>query len=1015
MEAQALPRQSRIAPELSAKPSVELAGSVNPLTARAVDLGAVNSNLQLSSLTLNISLSAAQRQELATLQVALQDKKSPQYHKWLTQAEYGARFGLAEADLSHLKSWLTAQGFTVRGVSKSRNAITFSGKAWQVESVFHTQLHQYKLNGENHFANATALRVPAPIASLVMNVRGVDDFRPKPQLRKPVAQPNYTVSSSLDFLSPGDWATIYSLNAVYSAGFDGTGTDVAVVGQSYAPQSDIDNFRTASGLPATNLNYVCLPTTTVPCTDAASMATGYLAEADLDIEWAGGIAPNATVDYIYAPADDPSLGVLDALQYAIQNFTTVTGSVAPIISMSYTFGCEANFPLLPLMDALGQQASTQGQTLVVSAGDSGAAGCDTANDPTVTSATGGLAIEVPGDSPNYTAVGGTMFSGDVGDAASYWTQTNGLVNSAILYIPESPWNESSPTTGLAAGGGGESTAPYIDPTTGLPTGALQFPLPSWQSNLVYGALGRLVPDVSFSAAAGHDGYMTCTSDESATDLSLYGAECFSGGYVSAGGSAGQAFFPVGGTSASAPSFAGMLALFVQRYGPLGNINPVIYSIATDPTNYAASFQDIANGNNDIPCTGGTGCTSGLIGFAATAGYDEATGLGSVNGNGMLASLSNFFSQSNSATTVSAAPNPVVFGSSVDLTANVTSLVAGTLTGTVTFSTSASTLGSAPLVGGVASLTGVPTTATNGLALGSDTISATYSGDTNYLSSTGVTSLLVSTPYSSIVTVTGGPVVYGGTVTVTATVSSLSPGIPTGSVTFATNTVILGTVPIVAGVASQTFAATALNGISLGTNLITASYSGDSNFLPANGTLGLIVYDPALPLLLSLSSNTATAGGTGFTLTATGANFTPTSVILWNGSVRTTTYISSTQLSAAISATDITAAKTDLVTVANLSPAGISTALTFTVQLSAPIATITSATTYLTTDGSGNYALTLTGTGFLPSSVVDWNGTPAVTTTYISPGLLSATITSLATPATLTVVNPAGTSAGFQLQ
>jgi len=665
------------------------------------------------------------------------------------------------------------------------------------------------------------------------------------------------------------------------------------------------------------------------------------------------------------------------------------------------------------MDALGQEASTQGQTIVVAAGDSGAAGCDTSNDPTVTSASGGLAIEVPGDSPNYTAVGGTMFTGDVGDTASYWIQTVGLVNSAIQYIPESPWNESSLTVGLAAGGGGESTAPYIDPTTGLPTGALEFPLPSWQSGLVYGTQGRLVPDVSFTAGAGHDGYMTCTSDETTSNVALYGTEC-ANGYISSGGTAGQALFPAGGTSASTPSFAGMLALFVQRYGPLGNINPVIYSIASDPGSYAASFQDIANGNNDIPCTGGTGCTSGLIGFAATGGYDEATGLGSVNGNGMLGALSNYFSQATSTTTVSAAPNPVVFGNTVTLTANVTSLVAGTLTGTVTFSTSSSTLGSAPLVGGVATLTGVPTTTADGLGLGSDTITATYSGDTNYLVSNGTTSLLVSTPFASIVTVTGGPVVNGGTVTLTATVSSLSPGIPSGTVTFATDTVVLGTVPIVAGVATLSVAATAANGFSLGTNNITASYSGDANFLPGTGILGLIVYDPALPLLLTLSSNTATAGGTGFTLTANGANFTPTSVVLWNGAVRTTTYISSTQLNAAISATDIAAAAVNNVSVANLSPAGTSTALTFTVQASAPVATITGATTYLTPDGSGNYTLTVTGTGFVPSSVVDWNGT-GQTTTYISPGILSATVTSTTTPATLTVVNPAGTSPGFQLQ
>jgi subtilase family serine protease len=998
--AQVSGRPNRISLETPAKPIVELSGSVHPLTAKATDLGAVNSNLSLNSLTLNIGPSAQQKQEIAALLGQLQNPKSAQYHKWLTQAEYGARFGLTEADLGQLTSWLNSQGFTVRNVSKSRNAIVFSGKVWQVESAFHTQLHQYRLKDENHFANATPLHIPGQFAGVVLDVRGLDDFRPKASVRRIPVTPAFYGSDGANYLSPGDWATIYNLTGVYGAGFDGTGTHIGVVGQTYAPQADIDSFRTAAGLPATKLTYACI--SAADCTDAAGVNPGDLAEADLDIEWTGGIASNATVDYIYAAGDDPSLGVFDALQYAIESYTTAGGSVVPVISMSYTT-CEAQFPgaLIPVIDAAGQQASLQGQTLVAASGDSGAAGCDADGDPTVTVAGGGLSVVVPADSPNFTAVGGTTLSGDESDPTPYWLAQTGLVNSAIQYIPETPWNETG-TGGLAASGGGESTA---------------FPQPAWQSGLIANSTGRLVPDVAFAAAAAHDGYLICSADFNST---VNGTMC-SNGFYSSGGTGSAAFYAAGGTSASTPSFAGMLALMVQRYGPLGNVNPALYAMATDPPTYAAAFQDIVQGDTNEPCVSGTtGCNNGLIGFSATTGYDQATGLGSVNGNGLLTALAGFYNQAGTTAVLTAAPNPVVLGQTVTLTAAVSSLagVASPVTGTVTFTTAAATLGSAPVVGGVATLN-VTTTTANGLGLGSDTVIASYGGDVNYVASVGSTALTVSTPLSSVIVVAGGPVAAGGTVTLTATVSALFPQIPTGTVTFTTGSAILGSASLVAGVATlSNVPATAANGLGFGEDLVTASYSGDANFLPESGSFGLLVYDPRLPLLASLSSASATAGSAGFALTVTGANFTPGSLVLWNGSIRTTTYVSSSQLAAAISAADIANQTTANVTVANLSPnPGTSSALPFVVMSGTPVAAITGDSIAVAADSSGNHLLTISGMDFVPLSTVLWNG-GALSTTYLSPGILSATITSTdytTRPATVTVSNPAGTSAGYSLQ
>ena len=923
LAAQVAGRQNRISQATSAKPNTELSGTVHPLTARATDLGSVNSNLQLNSMTLNIALSAGQKQEIAALQKALQNPNSPQYHKFLTQAEYGARFGLTDADLSQLKSWLASQGFTVNGVSKTRTSISFSGKTSQVESAFQTQLHQYKLNGETHFANATALHVPAQFAGVILSVSGLDTFRPKPRTNRISARPYYTLDSSDYFLTPADWATIYSLNSIYTAGFDGTGVHVGVVGQTYAPQADIDNFRTAAGLSATKLTYACI--SSADCTDAAGISQSDLGEADVDIEWAGGIAKNATVDFIYAAADDPNQGAFEALTYAVNSYATADGSVVPVISMSYG-SCETQLAgsTVQLLDQLGAQANVQGQTLVVASGDSGPAGCDPSNDPGTPAATQGLSVEAPADSGNFTSVGGTTLSGDENNPATYWNQTLGQVNTALQYIPEIAWNETNQVSaGLDASGGGESTL---------------ITQPSWQSGLISSTTGRLVPDVAFSAAANHDAYLFCSAS---LNSAAYGTTCANGTFVSSGGTAGTALTQGGGTSVPTPAFAGMLALFVQRYGPLGNINPTLYGLfpayssSTNTTN--PIFNDITVGDNIVPCVapplGSPDCDPSTLqmGYVAGTGYDEVTGLGSIIGGALFSELKAQYPDPASTTTVTVSPSQVLSGGTATFTANVSSLVAGSITGTDTFTNAGTTFASpvTPLTNGGVATWAVAATTANGFVLGSNPVTATYNltppGGGNYLSSVGITELTVLT----------------------------------------------------------------------------------SSFDPSQA-----------PLLFALSSSTAPAGGQGFTLSVYGANFVPASVVLWNGTARPTTYVSGTQLNVAISAADIALDGTNTVSVSNPAPnAGVSSSLPFAVIVVDAIATITGDSRSLTADGSGNYALTVTGKDFVLGSLVQWNGT-GLTTTYVSSGILSATIPAglaVTAPVTLTVSNPAGTSPGFNLQ
>jgi subtilase family serine protease len=722
LTAQSAGRTNRISRDSSAQSLAALSGMAHPLIQRAADLGAVEPAMQLHSLILNIALTEDQQRQIAQIQADIDNPRSSRYHKYLTQEQYGALFGLTDADLHELTSWLTSQGFTVNSVSTSRNAIMFSGTAVHVAVAFHAQLHRYNLKGQLHFAPSTAIQIPARFAAVVSNIVGLDDFRPQPN-RRVIARPNYTVSASDHYLSPADWATIYNVNALYAAGLDGTGVHVGIVGQTYAPQSDIDNFRAASGLSSSTLTYYCM--STAHCSDAAGTASGDLSEADLDIEWAGGIAKNATVDYIYVSAADTSMNVFSALQYAIQSYKASDGKVLPVVSMSYT-SCEAQYPpaLFPWIDALGKQANLQGQTILVASGDTGPAACDWGAGVSAN----GLSVNVPADSPNFTAVGGTGFSGDLSDPSPYWQVQAELLNSAIRYIPETTWKESD-SNSIAASGGGESA---------IPEGATQpaFSQPTWQIGLTAGTTGRMVPDIAFAAGSAHDGYMSCSSDLNSAD---YGTSCGQG-YYSSGGTQGRALYAVGGTSAAAPSFAGVLALLVQRFGPLGNINPRLYQLAADSTSASTVFHDVTTGDSKVPCiTGTNGCIDGTLGYTATSGYDMVTGLGSIDAGALLAVLPD--TAQHSSTTLSGSPHQLMLDGTATLTASVSCSGA---TGNVTFTLGNRTLGSSSLTSGAAILT-IAASAANGFVAGSNSITGTYNGDLNCASSSGTTTVNVTIP------------------------------------------------------------------------------------------------------------------------------------------------------------------------------------------------------------------------------------------------------------------------------
>jgi subtilase family serine protease len=576
------PVRDRITQEINRDRIAMVRGNVHPMATTNRDRGRVGVSFKMHRVTLMFKLTDAQDAALNELLRQQQDPQSPNYHVWLSPADYAARFGLSVNDRNKVLSWLRAEGFTIDEVAQNGRSVSFSGSAAQIESALHTSIHQYDVNGEAYYANATEPSVPAAIADVVLGFRSLNNFRltPRPNQRSVMAPaPQFTSSlSGNHFLSPSDFATIYGLNGLYAAGIDGRGQSIVIAGQTDIDLNDIRAFRSASGLPASDPAVVLVPGSADP-----GLVKGDLAEADLDLEWAGAVAPKARLIYVN------STNVLDSLQYAIDQ------NLAPVASISYG-SCERNFSPQDInsLVALGQQANAQGITIVAASGDTGAADCES---KTATTATHGLAVDLPASLPYVTGLGGSEFR----ETSASWNSTNtATFGSALSYLPEGAWNDTVSGNALSAGGGGRST---------------YFSKPAWQSSPgVPNDSARDVPDVSFNASGNHDGYLLCS-----------GGNCVSGFRSSAG-----ALFIVGGTSVSAPAFAGIISLVNQKTNSSqGNVNPILYSLAV---NSPSAFHDITAGDNRVPCLPGTlDCANGgTIGFSAGPGYDQATGLGSVD-------------------------------------------------------------------------------------------------------------------------------------------------------------------------------------------------------------------------------------------------------------------------------------------------------------------------------------------------------------------------------------------------
>lgn len=920
-----------------------LKGNMHPLAKPIYDVGIAPATLPMERMLLVLKRSPQQEAALRQVLDNQHDKNSPTYHKWLTPEQFGKQFGPSDADMQTITAWLQSYGFQV-GATKGRSVLEFSGSASQVQQAFHTTIHKYVVNGEEHWANASDPSIPTALTPAVAGVYTLHNFVKKPlyKLAKEKFQatwhagkkPQFTASNGLHALAPADYAIIYNINPVYTGSsvppvppIDGTGITIGVVGRSDIDlTNDIDNFRQIFAISGPE------PQVIVNGPDPGDVP-GDDIEATLDVSWSDAVAPGAQVDFVNSAVTNTTDGTTLSEIYIIEN------NLANI--MTYSFGaCEAaeGDAYIAEENALAEQAAAQGITFMSSSGDAGAEACDDPNTETV--ATLPIGVNLPAATPFTTSVGGTMFN-EGSNESLYWSTTNDSSNesSALGYIPENVWNEScasgacpsGATPNISAGGGGKSTGNVA--AGGTFSG---FPKPSWQANVsgipTDGA--RDVPDVALSAAAGNDPYLLC-----------FQSSCVANAQNQV------SFWAVGGTSASTPSFAGIMALVDQKMSMTsetdgdrqGLANYVLYPLAaqqqtaktacnasgTPPAPAPASgcvFNDVTKGNNAVPGELNYGTSAAL--YQAGTGYDQASGLGSLN----VANLVNAWAAGTftpTTTTLTLTPptgktlTTIPHGSAVGVQIAVaeTSSPSTPGVGDVSLIAAIAPDGSTPGTTGVDGFTlnsGSLSSTTTQLPGGTYTVTAHYAGASTptFLApsdSTPPTSITVL-PETSTLTLSnfsvnnnqnvqipnGTSLPFGSLVFVRADVAGASgQGAPTGTVTFTDNnggTPLPGSLPGFSPVANPvSLVADSTNGTSLnesntsigdgvinfdaGNHSISASYSGDNSFNASNSSAtGPVTFTitPGFTGVSGLGNVTISApGGSGTTTVGiiTSSNFT----------------------------------------------------------------------------------------------------------------------------------------------
>jgi Pro-kumamolisin, activation domain/IPT/TIG domain/PASTA domain len=551
------------------------------------------------------------------------DRHSPLFHHYLTPGSFAARFGPTPSTIATVESQLQDSGLTVTSVARDGLIVDFTAPASRVETAFRTGLDRYRLaNGSIGRARTAPVRVPTTIAKDVTSVVGLDTtvrLRPSGVLHAPRSlRGTHAAAKTTDFTHPAgsptactdataaaeqfggltddQIANAYGAFGLYGAGDTGSGQHIAVYELEPFAMTDLQTFDTCY-FGATQAASM-LGRVHVTSVDGGQPTGPGSGEAILDVQDVSAFSPGANIDVYEAPNN--TFGSLD--EYA----KIVNDDVDQIVTTSWGL-CEQAVQqgspgVQQAENLIFQQAAAQGQSVFSAAGDEGSDDCNTFETSSPISPV--LSVDDPSSQPYVVAAGGTT------------------MDDATQPALEHVWNDGA-DWGAAGGGISES-----------------WPMPSWQlDSHVPGvdAPGVVSAADTFEAAdLGEPSFAFCRSDNPAgsveaacrelPDVSA-DADQFTGGITVYMASL-DGWNTFGGTSSAAPMWAAMLADVNASATCQGNpatksgvgfVNPLLYSVASNPTAYAASFNDIKTGNNDPYGD------SGL--FRATPGYDMASGLG----------------------------------------------------------------------------------------------------------------------------------------------------------------------------------------------------------------------------------------------------------------------------------------------------------------------------------------------------------------------------------------------------
>ncbi len=617
------PAPVRVAPASTLPRGASAAGPVSPSTA----------------ITGAVVLAPRDPAALQAFVAAVSDKSSPQFGHYLAPGQFAGRFGPTGAAIAGVREQLQRDGLGVAAASSDGLLVPFTGAASTVQRAFSTRLERIRLrNGTIGRGATSAIRVPASIAPAVTTVVGLDNLSRQQTAGLLHASPSQIADHAAaraatfphpsgsptpcgaaraaavhnDGLTDDQIANAYGAFGLYGAGDLGAGQHIALYENEQFARSDIETFDTCyfgAGQAAAMMSRLH-----VHPVDGGEPSGPGSGEASLDIEDVSAMAPGATIDVYEGPftGEDTDYDSLD--EYT----AIINADQDQVVSTSWGL-CEQSVEqgqtgLEQAENNLFEQAAAQGQTVFDAAGDNGADDCNVNETPNVAPGQNPVSVEDPSSQPYVVAVGGTSIT----DASSsppaeqVWNDgpNGGAGGGGISQAWEMPsWQRAARVPGIAVpGSAAYRNAAAVEKEFGFPTNFCQSTIPGATATTPC----RLLPDVSAQA------------DEYTGSVTVYSA-AYAGVYP------GKGWTTTGGTSSAAPIWAAMLAdvnasptcaQSTTTARGVGFASPLLYAVASNPSQYAASFHDITTGNNDV-----YDLRNGQV-FPATTGYDLATGLGS---------------------------------------------------------------------------------------------------------------------------------------------------------------------------------------------------------------------------------------------------------------------------------------------------------------------------------------------------------------------------------------------------